>query len=208
MKRLVLLGIVAVALASQSVTSVHLAPVDAVTIGPRHGQRFAPLSREPEQNATRAEGASKIIRGMPMATIPRARDSAREQLTRALGEWLRPSGLPDGWQPPPEVVDRLVQWGAVETIAHDYGTVYIQQLRLDTSEHARQQVVEAFERQEAGRRLVRLGGLLGFILTCLLALTTYIRADEATRGYYTNQLRLAAITGVGATGYALYRILS
>jgi hypothetical protein len=35
----------------------------------------------------------------------------------------------------------------------------------------------------------------------------YIRADEATRGYYTNRLRLAAVAGLGVAGVAAYRFL-
>lgn len=204
MKRLVLLGLFAFILAGHAVSSVRLAPVDAVTIGPRHGQGPS----RAWQTVSFSEDASQTIRGLPMATIPRAHDSAKDQLERAIGEWLRPTGLPADWQPPTAVVDRIVQWGPVEEIPRDYGTVYVQEVRLDTSDTARHRLVEAFEREEAGHRLVRLGGLLAFVLACLAVLNGYIRADEATRGYYTNQLRLAAAAGVGATGYVLYRLLA
>ena len=59
-----------------------------------------------------------------------------------------------------------------------------------------------------GRRLVKLGGSLGFILICLAAISGYIRADEATKGYYTNRLRLLAAAGVGAGGVLVYQMVT
>ena len=53
-----------------------------------------------------------------------------------------------------------------------------------------------------------LGGGLGFALTCLAAVAGFIRADEATKGYYTNRLRLLAAAGVGAAGVAIYQALT
>ncbi len=43
------------------------------------------------------------------------------------------------------------------------------------------------------------------MLACLAAVSGYIRADEATKGYYTNWLRLASATGVGAAGVLIYQ---
>jgi len=52
-----------------------------------------------------------------------------------------------------------------------------------------------------------LGGGLAFLLTCLGVLSGYIRADEATKGYYTNRLRLLAAAGTGAAGMAIYHMI-
>jgi transposase len=49
---------------------------------------------------------------------------------------------------------------------------------------------------------------MGFVLTCLAAFAGYIRADEATRGYYTNWLRALAAAGVGASGVLIYQLLA
>ena len=57
------------------------------------------------------------------------------------------------------------------------------------------------------RRLGFLGSLLALVLIALSALSAYIRADEATKGYYTNRLRLAAAAGLGVAGVAAYRFL-
>ena len=51
-------------------------------------------------------------------------------------------------------------------------------------------------REVVARRLVTLGGSLGFVLVCLASLAGYIRADEATKGYYTHWLRAIAAAGV------------
>ena len=45
------------------------------------------------------------------------------------------------------------------------------------------------------------------MLACLAIFVTYVRADEATRGYFTNRLRLVALAAAGAAGYAVYRFL-
>ncbi len=53
----------------------------------------------------------------------------------------------------------------------------------------------------------RLGGGLALALVGLAVLSGYIKADEATKGYYTNRLRLAAAAGLGAAGVVAYRFL-
>jgi hypothetical protein len=56
--------------------------------------------------------------------------------------------------------------------------------------------------------MVLMGGGLAAILTGLAAVAGYIRADEATKGYYTNWLRVAAAAGVGASGVLIYQLLA
>ena len=53
-----------------------------------------------------------------------------------------------------------------------------------------------------------LGGALAFVLICLGAVSGYIRADEATKGYYTNRLRMLAAAGVGAAGVVIYQMVA
>jgi hypothetical protein len=204
MKRLALFSLLALVFAGPSLTTLRVAPVDAVTIGPREGWG-------PEASRTLAAAAdpiaTRLVRGLPMATIPRAKESAREARDRAIAESLRPAGLPAGWHPPAPLVEAMTRWEPVEADERDYGTVYVQAAWLDLSAARRDRLVEAYEREVAGHRLAQLAGALGFVLACLAALVGYIRADEATRGYYTNQLRLAAVAAVGASGFVLYRAL-
>lgn len=149
--------------------------------------------------------------GYAGATPERALEGARRRLDETVHEWLGPVGVPDSWTPPQHILDSMVETHGIDPIAKDYGVdgrVYVQTLRLDRSNHQRDRLIEAFERELAGRRLVSLGGALAFLLVCLASLTGYIRADEATRGYYTAPLRLIAAVGVGATGVVLYRLLA
>ena len=68
--------------------------------------------------------------------------------------------------------------------------------------------IKVYNHELVGRRLVNLGGSLAFILICLAAVSGYIRADEATKGYYTNRLRMLAAAGVGAGGVLIYQMVT
>jgi uncharacterized membrane protein len=69
-------------------------------------------------------------------------------------------------------------------------------------------IIAAYQRDLVAYRLALLAGIIGFVLTCLAALAGYIRADEATRGYYTNWLRALAAVGIGASGVLIYQLLA
>jgi hypothetical protein len=96
----------------------------------------------------------------------------------------------------------------VKPIVKDYGTLYETELRVDVSPERRSDFVAAYHRHFVHGRLVLLGGTLAFLLTCLAAISGYIRADEATKGYYTNKLRLLAAAGVGAAGVLIYQMVA
>ena len=86
--------------------------------------------------------------------------------------------------------------------------MYITHLKLDTTPERRAQLVKLYNHELVGRRLINLGGSLAFILMCLAAVSGYIRADEATKGYYTNRLRMLAAAGVGAGGVLIYQMVT
>ena len=67
---------------------------------------------------------------------------------------------------------------------------------------------ELYNHELVGRRLDQARRLAGFILICLAAVSGYIRADEATKGYYTNRLRMLAAAGVGAGGVLIYQMVT
>ncbi len=150
--------------------------------------------------------ARKIV-GQLSATEPRALDDARIQLERAAADWLGPD-VPRSWKAPAKLIDAMVLDTQVQPVVKDYGTLYEATLRTDFSPARRDKIVRVYERELVARRLALLGGVLGFVLVCLGALAGYIQADEATKGYYTNRLRLAAAAGVGASGVVIYRILT
>jgi len=167
--------------------------------GPRHHTSIARAQAPPAE-------ARKII-GRLSATEPRARDDARVQLERAVADWIGPD-VPRSWKPPARLVDAMVRETRIQPVIKEYGTLYEATLRADFSPKRRETIVRAYERELVARRLAVLGGGLGFVLICLGAVAGYIQADEATKGYYTNRLRLVAAAGIGAAGVAIYRILT
>ena len=98
----------------------------------------------------------------------------------------------------------MVREGQLECVEKDYGDVFLKTLIVDESDSQVSRLVQAHEREVAGRRLMKLGGLLSFVLVCLATMSAYIRTDEATKGYYTKSLRAASLAAVGAAGTAVY----
>jgi len=150
--------------------------------------------------------ARKIV-GQLSATEPRALADARLQLERVAADWLGPD-VPRSWKAPAKLVDAMILDKQIQPVVKDYGTLYEATLQADFSPGRRDRIVRVYERELVARRLALLGGALGFVLVCLGALAGYIQADEATKGYYTNRLRLVAAAGVGAAGVAIYQILT
>ncbi len=138
-------------------------------------------------------------------------------LQRRVSEWLRPD-VPNSWTPPAPLVEGLVlerrsrpvvspTLNQSPTLKED-GALYVAELKVDLSPGRRDMFIEAYTRELVQHRLVTLGGALGFVLICLGVISGYIRADEATKGYYTNRLRMLAAAGVGAAGVILYNMVA
>jgi hypothetical protein len=151
---------------------------------------------------------TRDVTGLVSATEQRAREEARKELDRQVTDWLESQGVPRSWRPSSGQVDGMIVESKMEPVVKDYGTLYVAHLRVDVSPERRTGFVQAYQRQLVHRRLVLLGGGLAFLLTCLGALSGYIRADEATKGYYTNRLRLLAAAGVGAVGATIYHMIT
>jgi hypothetical protein len=149
----------------------------------------------------------RSIAGRLSATVERARDDARLQLEREVSEWLAPE-VPTQWKAPAHLITRMIRKTDVHRIVKNYGTVYEATLEADFSSPCRSLIVAAHQREVVARRLGVLGGSLGFVLACLASLAGYIRADEATKGYYTAWLRVIAAASVGAAGMVLYQFLA
>ncbi len=149
-----------------------------------------------------------MLTGLISATEERAKQEARKQLEKEVTDWLELSGVPRSWKPSTQQIDGMIIETTVEPIVKDYGTLYVAKLRLDVSPEQRAIFTESYQRQLVHRRMVLLGGTLGFILICLGAISGYIRADEATKGYYTNRLRLLPPAGVGAAGVLIYQMVA
>jgi hypothetical protein len=154
-----------------------------------------------------AEATPEAVTGRLSATKDRAIADARTRLQEEISTWLAPE-VPPSWKAPVRAVDALIlAEPEIKTIQKDYGEVFQATLTVDHSPQRRTALVELFTRESVERRLVALGGTLAFILVCLAAVSSYIRADEATKGYYTNRLRMLAAAGVGASGVVIYHMI-
>ncbi len=145
--------------------------------------------------------------GQISATPERAEADARVKLGETITAWLEPE-VPRSWSLPAGELDKIVLGLSHEPVQKDYGTLYITHLKLDTTPAHRARLVAMYNHELVSRRLVNLGSTLAFILICLAAVSGYIRADEATKGYYTNRLRLLAAAGVGAGGVLIYQMVT
>jgi hypothetical protein len=177
-----------------------------------------PSPRLPASPVSRPLLASKpgeilVIPGQVSATEERALDDARKKLEKELTERLEPHGVPRSWKPAARQIDAMILETALKPVVKneppykDYGKLYEAELRVDVSPERLASFTETYKHQLVQRRMVFLGGALAFVLTCLGAVSGFIRADEATKGYYTNRLRLLAAAGVGAAGVVIYQMV-
>lgn len=148
------------------------------------------------------------ITGRLSATKERAVDDARQFLRNNVTDWLEPE-VPRSWAVPQNLLDAMVvAEPRVKSIEKPYGEIFEATLTVDKSPGRRSAIIAIYNRQLVERRLISLGAALAFILVCLAAISGYIRADEATKGYYTNRLRMLAAAGVGASGVILYHMMA
>jgi hypothetical protein len=148
------------------------------------------------------------VKGRLSATKERAVADARRQLRDDVASWLDPE-VPRSWVPSVRMLDAMVVQGPeLKTVQKSYGELFEATLTVDASAQRRTTLVEVYNRQLVERRLATLGATLVFILICLAAVSGYIRADEATKGYYTNRLRMLAAAGVGASGVIIYHMIA
>jgi hypothetical protein len=147
------------------------------------------------------------VTGRISATEGRAKTDARRAVVVAIREWLGPN-VSSSWAPPDRLVDSMILSVHTEPVIKDYGRLYIADFQVDTSPNRRAALVNAYNRETVRHRLLAMGGALAFVLTCLAAFTGYVRADEATKGYYTNRLRTVVAAGIGAAGVVIYQMVA
>lgn len=149
----------------------------------------------------------RSVTGRISATKERAVADARRELREEIASWLDPE-VPRWWTPPTRMLDAMVMGEPrMKSVQKDYGELFEATLTVDMSPQHRASLIDVYDRQLVERRLGTLGATLIFILICLAAVSGYIRADEATKGYYTNRLRMLAAAGVGASGVLIYHMI-
>ena len=122
------------------------------------------------------------------------------------------------WAPPRKLVDRMVQGTYIKEAAAPEAalvpeldstyTLHRAGQKLDFSAARRDDFLRSYHRDLASARMKRSGGVIAVVLASLALMSVYIRADEATKGYYTARLRALALAGLGAAGAVAYRYWS
>jgi hypothetical protein len=157
--------------------------------------------------ATFSGGETASIAGQISATEKRAKNEAIVALEGAVRDWLEPE-VPRSWIPANPVLQAMVLKTTIKTVPKDYGPMYVATMTYDSSPSRRISLIDAYNRELVRHRLAVLGGALAFLLVSLGAISGYIRADEATKGYYTNRLRILAAAAIGAAGAVIYEIVA
>lgn len=170
-------------------------------------ERHKPKEADAEPRAPQAEPKIRTIVGRVSATEERARADAFRELETEVSQWLEPD-VPASWNPERRQLNDMIVGVKITPTEKPYGTVYTAELEADFSDARRAELIRSYERVAVHDRLLKLGGLLVFILICLAAVSGFIRADEATKGYHTNRLRLLAAAGVGAAGVLIYQLFT
>jgi len=155
--------------------------------------------------ATSAAEQTRSVPGQICATEERAANDGFVALQHAVREWLDPE-VPRSWTPPVQMLREMVLKTEIKTVPKEYGPMYVAELTYDSAPSRRSALIDTYNHELVQHRLTVLGGSLTFILISLGAISGYIRADEATKGYYTNRLRMLAAAGVGAAGALIYML--
>lgn len=178
---------------------------------PRHGRLARHEAKKAPETVAESVAAFerkiRTITGRVSATEERAKADARRELEDKVREWLDPQ-VPASWRPDPRRIDSMILAARITPTEKPYATVYTAEFDADFSAPRRAELLADYGQTVARDRLSRLGGLFAFVLVCLTAVTAYIRADEATKGYQTTRLRLLAAAGVGAAGVLIYQMLA
>lgn len=175
------------------------------TLGPEAAPAWF-AEEAPPKPATAPVSGPVTIKGRVSLDPPRADADARRKLREVVTDWLVPD-VPRTWVVPQREVESSIVDRYIEPVATQFGVMHKAGFRVNLTPQFRSRIVEDYHRDIGTKRLFVLGGGLGFVLICLASLAGYIRADEATKGYYTNRLRLVAAAAVGAAGMAIARLL-
>ena len=168
----------------------------------------------------------RVLVGPLSASREEARQATLVKLRREVADWISVD-VPASWPVADADLDALVRDSYVQPVLFDLEhaglglamgaastsagtdniyTIYKGAELVDFSDASRDRLVHVYQKQLVRGRMLKGGGILAFALVCLASVAGYIRADEATKGYYTRRLKLVSMVGVGAAGFALYRM--
>jgi hypothetical protein len=139
-------------------------------------------------------------------TAEDARQLGYKAARTAVLAFLRQQNPPISWQPPLEYVKQnLVSERSLKTKHEESGQeTYVVTLDVKVTDKDLQEMVEKDRQVSMEAREWLVAKVLGGLLALLIAVAGYFRLEEATRGYYTNWLRLGALGLLAATGVTLW----
>jgi hypothetical protein len=179
---------------------------------PRRSVERSKVVKHQRAVATRVPAEQlKLIVSDPMSTPDRAIENLTDQLKHQVNDWLSPDGVPLSWTPPRKVIHRMFvpDPPALEPLQLEETDITVFRARKNAAftPQIRRELLGAYHREVANQRLGTLGGLLAFTLVGLGLVAGYIRADEATKGYFTWPLRALALVIASGASVALVRFL-
>ena len=158
-----------------------------------------------------------VVKGRISINESEADKDAFERLSQSIRLWLQSQldvQVDSRWQPPREMIEALIrerfmddEVAAPESVAADAKKMMITGYLADFSPRARERFLTAYQHEVAVDRLWKMGAAILGALVVLTTVSGYIRADESTKGYFTNWLRGAALLTGGAGGGAVYYFL-
>jgi hypothetical protein len=135
------------------------------------------------------------------ANAENAKQLAIEDGQRELAAWLRKENVK--WSPSTDYVEQHITDRKVDPNSTEVGGTPMTEVKLQivVTSSDYQEILNSDRQIRRDDRQVFLARILATIVTVCAAISGYFRLDEATKGYYTNLLRLgslAVVSGVGA----------
>ncbi len=186
---------------------------DLAQLQGRIAEAVTRATADARRQAADAQGSpvrEQLLTSGKRSSEDRALADLQKRLEALVGDWLGDAGVPADWQPPATLVQALLRGRPeVELVERrDYADLYQAQVAVSLDPAPRARLVQAYRQEVAARRFSQLGAGLVFVLASLGLVAGYIHTDEATRGYYTNRLRVGVLAALGAGGAILYRVLA
>jgi hypothetical protein len=145
-------------------------------------------------------------------TLDDAEEMAQKRALKEIQSFLEQQSPPIRWQPTPEWIkdqqqpllkNRTTEEGTLPTSGlHVHWVSYDVQL----TPQAYRKILENDRQLTMQERQFLLGKILAGLVAVFTAFAGYYRLEEATKGYYTNWLRLGAVGLVAAVGAAIYLV--
>jgi hypothetical protein len=149
---------------------------------------------------------SRIVQGEG-ATAAEAEQNALAAGRGLVLDHLHRDGVPWVWEPTDDYLRRagIVRLGEPERTASGYRVEAL--VGVTPAQRQRREMVGLDQEARTLGRLALLARVLAGLLALLAVAAAYLRLDEATKGYYTGRLRLAALALLGLAGFGLWLTL-